>query len=87
MFTESIIDPDALKPADWDEEEDGEWISPTMPNPEYKGPWRQKTKPNPEYKGPWVEPTIPNPDYETDDSLCKFILFLFLFPYLHGQLS
>ena len=66
------MDPDALKPADWDEEEDGEWISPTMPNPEYKGPW--------------VEPTIPNPDYETDDSLCKFILFLFLFPYLYGQL-
>ena len=65
------MDPDASKPADWDEEEDGEWISPTMPNPEYKGPW--------------VEPTIPNPDYETDDSLCKFILFLFLFPYLYGQ--
>jgi calreticulin len=71
------VDPDALKPADWDEEEDGEWISPTMPNPDYKGPWRQKTKPNPQYKGPWVEPTIPNPDYETDDSLCKFIYFYF----------
>lgn len=31
-----------LQPEDWDEEEDGEWTVPTIPNPEYKGPWKQK---------------------------------------------
>lgn len=32
----------ALQPEDWDDEEDGEWTAPTIPNPEYKGPWKQK---------------------------------------------
>lgn len=31
-----------LQPEDWDDEEDGEWTVPTIPNPEYKGPWKQK---------------------------------------------
>ena len=31
-----------LQPEDWDEEEDGEWMAPTIPNPEYKGPWKPK---------------------------------------------
>lgn len=31
-----------LQPEDWDDEEDGEWTAPTIPNPEYKGPWKQK---------------------------------------------
>ena len=30
------------QPEDWDDEEDGEWKSPTVPNPEYKGPWKPK---------------------------------------------
>ncbi|CAI9271396.1 unnamed protein product [Lactuca saligna] len=33
-----ISDPDAKK--DWDDEEDGEWTVPNIPNPEYKGPWK-----------------------------------------------
>jgi len=33
-----------LQPEDWDDEEDGEWTAPTIPNPEYKGPWKQKVK-------------------------------------------
>lgn len=31
-----------LQPEDWDDEEDGEWTAPTIPNPEYKGPWKAK---------------------------------------------
>ncbi|KAL8537672.1 hypothetical protein ACS0TY_012706 [Phlomoides rotata] len=38
-----IPDPEAKKPEDWDDEEDGEWTAPTIPNPEYKGPWKAKT--------------------------------------------
>lgn len=32
------------QPEDWDDEEDGEWTAPTIPNPEYKGPWKQKVR-------------------------------------------
>lgn len=32
----------SVQPEDWDEEEDGEWTAPTIPNPEYKGPWKAK---------------------------------------------
>lgn len=31
-----------MQPEDWDDEEDGEWTAPTIPNPEYKGPWKPK---------------------------------------------
>ena len=34
--SENIPDPDAKKPEDWDEEMDGEWEPPMIPNPEYK---------------------------------------------------
>lgn len=33
---ENIPDPDAKKPEDWDEDMDGEWEPPMIPNPEYK---------------------------------------------------
>lgn len=33
---ETIPDPDAKKPDDWDEEMDGEWEPPMVTNPEYK---------------------------------------------------
>lgn len=31
-----------FQPEDWDDEEDGEWTAPTIPNPEYKGEWTPK---------------------------------------------
>ena len=34
---EYIPDPDAEKPEDWDDDMDGEWEPPMIPNPEYKG--------------------------------------------------
>jgi len=69
---EKIPDPDAEKPEDWDDEGDGQWEAPMIPNPEFKGPWKAKQIPNPAYKGPWVHPEIPNPDYYSDDNVYAF---------------
>lgn len=33
---ETILDPDAKKPDDWDVDMDGEWEPPMITNPEYK---------------------------------------------------
>lgn len=63
-----IPDPDAKQPEDWDEDDDGEWEAPSLPNPEYKGPWKQKEIKNPEYKGEWAPRKIPNPDYFKDEN-------------------
>jgi len=67
-----IADKDATKPEDWDDELDGEWEAPQIPNPDYKGEWSPKRIPNPEYKGEWVHPLIPNPEYVDDDKLYLF---------------
>jgi calreticulin len=67
-----IPDPEAKKPEDWDAELDGEWESPTIPNPEYKGEWKPKMIPNPAYKGEWVHPEIDNPDYKDNPNLYSF---------------
>jgi len=64
-----IADKDATKPDDWDDDLDGEWEAPQIPNPEYKGEWRAKQIPNPAYKGEWVHPMVPNPAYVEDNQL------------------
>ena len=42
----------------WDEEEDGDWVAPTVPNPKCEergcGPWEKPTINNPAYKGKWT---------------------------------
>ncbi|KAL9234954.1 hypothetical protein vseg_009764 [Gypsophila vaccaria] len=67
-----IKDPEAKKPEDWDDEEDGEWTAPTIPNPEYKGPWKAKKIKNPNYKGKWKAPMIDNPEFKDDPELYVF---------------
>jgi calreticulin len=67
-----IPDPDAEKPSDWDEESDGKWEAPTIPNPEYKGQWKPRQIDNPAYKGPWKHPEIDNPDYVDHKDLYKY---------------
>jgi len=67
-----IADPEAQKPEDWDDEADGEWEAPMIPNPEFKGEWKPKRIPNPEYKGKWVHPEIPNPAYVEDKSITQY---------------
>ncbi|XP_068604460.1 calreticulin-like isoform X1 [Brachionichthys hirsutus] len=69
---ENIPDPDADKPSDWEEDMDGEWEPPMIPNPEYKGDWKPKQIKNPNYKGAWVHPEIDNPEYSPDSNIYKF---------------
>ncbi|MQL05447.1 hypothetical protein EI015_25575, partial [Escherichia coli] len=64
-----IPDPNAKEPNNWDEDEDGIWRSPKIPNPAYKGPWRRKKIKNPNYKGKWKTPWIDNPEFEDDPDL------------------
>ncbi|KAG6487723.1 hypothetical protein ZIOFF_056320 [Zingiber officinale] len=57
------------KPDMWDEDEDGIWKPPKIPNPQYKGPWKRKRIKNPNYKGKWKTPWIDNPEFEDDPDL------------------
>lgn len=76
-----IPDEEAEQPEDWDEEDDGEWEPPMLPNPEYKGPWTPKMIDNPDYKGPWEHPMIANPDFVDDPEIynvckdCQYVGF------------
>lgn len=58
-----IVDPEAFKPIEWDDELDGEWEPPMIPNPDYYGPWVPKRIKNPAYQGIWVPRQIANPHY------------------------
>ncbi|XP_042317150.1 calreticulin-like isoform X1 [Sceloporus undulatus] len=69
---ERIPDPDVQKPDDWDEEMDGEWSPPLIPNPEYKGIWKPRIIKNPNYNGIWVQPEVDNPEYTPDPDLYKY---------------
>lgn len=73
-----IVDPEAEKPDDWDDDLDGEWEAPKIPNPDYKGPWSPARIDNPAYKGPWVHPEIDNPDFKNDPTLYQFDSFKFI---------
>merc|ERR1711959_286579 len=64
---EKVPDPDAKKPDDWDEDEDGAWEAPLVSNPKCKagcGTWKRPMKANPAYKGKWSAPMINNPKYK-----------------------
>lgn len=71
-ITAEIVDPEAEKPDDWDDEADGDWEAPTVPNPDFKGAFKAKRIPNPDYKGEWEHPEIENPDFVNDDQLYKY---------------
>jgi len=70
-----VVDKDAKKPEDWDDEADGDWEAPTIDNPEYKGPWKAKKIDNPDYKGPWVHPEIDNPEFVDNPNLYSYESF------------
>merc|ERR1712146_848885 len=73
-----IVDPEAKKPDDWDDDDDGEWEPPMKDNPAYKGDWSVKRISNPAYKGIWEAKKIANPEYEDDDKVYSFSDFGFL---------
>merc|ERR1712070_1205817 len=59
-----MVDAEAKKPDDWDDEEDGEWEAPMKDNPDYKGVWEAKK--------------IDNPEFVDDDAVYKFAEFGFI---------
>merc|ERR1711937_941870 len=71
-------DPEAKKPDDWDDEEDGEWEAPMIDNPDYHGDWSVKRISNPAYKGFWEAKKIDNPEYEDDNTVYKYADFGFI---------
>merc|ERR1711896_126523 len=73
-----IVDPDAKKPDDWDDDEDGEWEPPMKDNAAYKGDWSVKRISNPAYKGFWEAKKIDNPEYEDDNTVYKYADFGFI---------
>merc|ERR1712232_678811 len=73
-----IVDSEAKKPDDWDDEEDGDWEAPMKDNPAYKGDWTGKRISNPAYKGIWEAKKIANPEYEDDNMVYKYDDFGFL---------
>ena len=62
MEEKRIVDANAKKPDDWDDEEDGEWEAPMIDNPDYKGEWSVKRISNPAYKGFWEAKKVANPE-------------------------
>lgn len=63
-----VDDPEATKPEDWDDAEDGDWEPSSITNPKCEsapgcGEWVRPEKPNPSYKGKWRAPMVDNPDY------------------------
>merc|ERR1711881_781564 len=72
LAPKTIPDPEAKKPEDWDDEEDGDWEPAMINNPAHKGEWKAKQIDNPAYKGEWVHPEIPNPDYVADSAIYKY---------------
>jgi hypothetical protein len=47
----TVVDPSAARPDVWDDDMDGEWQPPHVPNPLFTGPWIPKKIVNPEFKG------------------------------------
>ena len=52
-----------------DEEMDGEWEAPQIPNPACEtapgcGEWKRPRINNPQYKGKWKAPLVDNPNYQ-----------------------
>merc|ERR1712139_695370 len=78
MGEKRIVDAEAKKPDDWDDEEDGEWEPPMKDNPAFKGEWSVKRISNPAYKGFWEAKKIDNPEYEDDDKVYKYDAFGFI---------
>ena len=67
-----IEDAKAVKPDLWNDEIDGEWKPPMIPNPNYRGIWKPREIVNAEYMGVWRPRKMLNPDYSPDDEFGVF---------------
>lgn len=71
-----------------DEEMDGEWEAPQIPNPACEtapgcGEWKRPMINNPDYKGKWKAPLVDNPNYQVTiqpNHLLYYLLSLTLNP-------
>lgn len=64
-----------------EEEMDGEWEAPKIPNPACKdaigcGKWTPPLVSNPAHKGKWKPPMIANPNYQVTPSISGLIVSL-----------
>lgn len=66
-----IPNPNAKKPALWNDETDGVWERPLVPNPEFLIDWKPKRIKNPAFKGDWKPRIIENPEYNPDPKFGK----------------
>lgn len=60
-----------------DEEMDGEWEAPQIPNPACEtapgcGEWKRPMINNPQYKGKWKAPLVDNSNYQVTNGLVQF---------------
>merc|ERR1712007_242533 len=78
MGEKRMVDAEAKKPDDWDDEEDGEWEDPMKDNPAFKGEWSVKRISNPTYKGMWEAKKVDNPEYVDDNAVYKYADFGFI---------
>merc|ERR1719253_2454021 len=70
-----LVDAEATRPEEWDDDEDGVWEAPHVDNPAFKGEWVAKRISNPAYKGAWQAKKIPNPEFVDDPALYKYTDF------------
>lgn len=73
IYSEETVQPDSLHLhthfVHRDEEMDGEWEAPQIPNPACEtapgcGEWKRPKINNPQYKGKWKAPLVDNPNYQ-----------------------
>ncbi|KAK7929687.1 hypothetical protein WMY93_006082 [Mugilogobius chulae] len=63
---EFVPDPSAEKPEDWDEEMDGEWEAPQIPNSACETAPAAPLVDNPNYQGVWKPRKMQNPEFFED---------------------
>lgn len=64
-----------------DEEMDGEWEAPQIPNPACEmapgcGTWKPPMVNNPHYKGKWKAPLVDNPNFQVNNCRLYYTLLL-----------
>lgn len=67
-----------------DEEMDGEWEAPQIPNPKCEaapgcGVWAHPMMNNPNYKGKWKPPMIENPNYQVIATIVIYYVDYYIF--------
>ena len=73
---EYVKDLSSHKPEAWNDEDDGPWETPDIPNPQFIVPWVQI--PNPDFKGEWKPRQTPNLEFDPEAAVYFDMVFLVL---------